>query len=150
MEAVIFCGLQASGKTTYYARHFLKTHLRISMDLLRTRNKEQIFLQTCLNTGQAFVIDNTNPTREDRRRYLEPAKAFRFRTTGYFFHTLPDAAMQRDVLRPLKEQIPVPGILGTYKRLQPLRASEGFDRLYWVAIKEEGFVVMEGEWQPTP
>lgn len=145
MEAIIFCGLQASGKTTYYAQYFVKTHFRISLDLLRTRNKERIFLQACLTTGQAFVVDNTNPVPEDRRRYIEQAKSFRFRVVGYFFHTLPAAAIQRDALRAAKEQIPLPGIFGTYKKLQPLRFSEGFDALFWVEIINNQFVVTTGE-----
>jgi predicted kinase len=147
MEAIIFCGLQASGKTTYYAQHFVKTHFRISLDLLHTRNKEHIFLQACLTTGQAFVVDNTNPAPEDRRRYIEQAKAFRFRVVGYFFYTLPAAAIQRDARRAAKEQIPVPGIYGTYKKLQPLKFNEGFDELFWVEIRESHFVVTSGEWQ---
>ena len=146
MEAIIFCGLQASGKTTYYVQHFLKTHLRISLDLLRTRNKERIFLQACLATGQRFVIDNTNPLPANRQPYIEAAKAHRFRVVGYFFHTLPAAAIRRDGLRTAKEQVPLPGIFGTYKKLQPLQYSEGFDQLYWVEIGQDGFVVTEGEW----
>ncbi len=146
MEAIIFCGLQASGKTTYYAQHLLKTHLRISLDLLHTRNKEYIFLQACLDTGQAFVVDNTNPTPADRQRYIVPAKARGFRVAGYFFHTLPAAALQRDALRSAREQIPPAGIFGTYKKLQQLQYSEGFDALFWVAIHNGGFVVTAGEW----
>jgi len=70
MEAVVFCGIQASGKTTYYARHFLHTHVRISLDLLRTRHRETLFLEACLETQMRFVADNTNPTREERARYV--------------------------------------------------------------------------------
>jgi predicted kinase len=40
MQAVIFIGIQGSGKTSYYAAHFLKTHMRLSLDMLKTRNKE--------------------------------------------------------------------------------------------------------------
>lgn len=58
MEAIIFCGIQACGKTTFYLQNFFKTHLRISLDLFNTRRKENIFLvQTCLETQQRFVVD---------------------------------------------------------------------------------------------
>jgi hypothetical protein len=66
MEAVIFCGIQATGKTSFFKEKFFKTHIRISLDLLNTRNKEQTFIDTCLATQQRHVIDNTNPTREER------------------------------------------------------------------------------------
>ena len=66
MEAIIFVGLQGSGKTSFYKDRFFATHVRISLDLLKTRHREDRILEVCLGTDQRFVIDNTNPTREDR------------------------------------------------------------------------------------
>ena len=74
MEAIIFTGLQGSGKSSFYKERFFTTHMRISLDLMRTRNRERQFLALCLETGQRFVIDNTNPTRQDRAKYIEAAK----------------------------------------------------------------------------
>jgi len=37
MEAVIFVGLQAAGKSTFYRERFFDTHVRINLDMLRTR-----------------------------------------------------------------------------------------------------------------
>ncbi len=64
METVILCGLQATGKTTFFKETFFKTHIRISLDQLNTRNKEHKFLEVCYQTQQRFVVDNTNPTKE--------------------------------------------------------------------------------------
>jgi predicted kinase len=36
MEAVIFTGLQATGKSSFFKERFFSTHVRISLDLLRT------------------------------------------------------------------------------------------------------------------
>src|SRR5690242_21811350 len=66
VEAVVFCGIQASGKTTFYRRRFAETHVRLSMDLLRTRRREAILLEACLRAGPPFVIDNPNGTPADR------------------------------------------------------------------------------------
>jgi predicted kinase len=82
MEAIVLCGIQGSGKTTFYRERFLDTHVRVAMDLLRTRAREQAFLELCLRTQQRFVVDNTNPTAADRRRYVEPARAAGFRVIG--------------------------------------------------------------------
>ena len=41
MEAIVFIGLQASGKSSFYKERFFSTHVRISLDLLRTRNRER-------------------------------------------------------------------------------------------------------------
>src|SRR5215213_10574197 len=84
-EAVVFCGVQAAGKSTYYRERFFETHVRISMDLLKTRNRERLLLEACLLAKQPFVVDNTNPLAADRARYVHPARAAGFAVTGYFF-----------------------------------------------------------------
>src|ERR1043166_435764 len=65
MEAIIFIGIQGSGKTTFYRERFSDTYVRVSLDLLKTRSREKAFLETCWKTGQLFVIDNTNPRAAD-------------------------------------------------------------------------------------
>lgn len=40
MEAVILCGIQASGKSAFYSERFFHTHVRINLDMLRTRRRE--------------------------------------------------------------------------------------------------------------
>ena len=74
MEAVILVGLQGAGKSTFYRERFFATHMRINLDMLKTRHRERRMLQTCIETGQRFVVDNTNATRTERHVYLESAK----------------------------------------------------------------------------
>jgi predicted kinase len=40
MEAVILIGVQGGGKTSFFREHFLHTHVRISLDVLRKRHRE--------------------------------------------------------------------------------------------------------------
>ncbi|HEX2532350.1 MAG TPA: ATP-binding protein [Chitinophagaceae bacterium] len=141
MEAIIFCGIQASGKSSFYRERFFHSHLRISLDLLRTRNKERQLLETCIRLQQRFVVDNTNPTKEDRARYIGPAKAGRFQVIGYFFQTGVEEALLRNSTRTGKEQVPVAGVRGTYKKLEAPVYEEGFDALYSVAIADGQFLV---------
>lgn len=142
MEAVIFCGIQGSGKTTFYRERFFDTHVRINLDMLRTRHRERVLLRACLETRQPFVVDNTNPTAEERARYVRPANAARFRVVGYFFEATPREAIGRNKGRAPRDRIPVVGILGTYKRVEVPRKEEGFDELYRVRAEgERGFAV---------
>ena len=46
MEAVIFVGIQGSGKSSYYKERFFRTHFRINLDMLRTRRYLQELRQT--------------------------------------------------------------------------------------------------------
>ncbi|HWE94100.1 MAG TPA: hypothetical protein VG269_09070 [Tepidisphaeraceae bacterium] len=43
MEAVIFCGVQGSGKSTFFRERFFDTHLRLNLDMLRTRHRGTLF-----------------------------------------------------------------------------------------------------------
>lgn len=141
MEAIIFCGIQASGKTTFYKDRFFRTHVRISLDLFNTRRKEDIFLQTCFDTQQRFVIDNTNATKKARQHNITRAKQCKFKVIGYYFHSTLGEAITRNKNRTGKEVIPIAGIAGTLKRLQVPEFEEGFDMLYKVTIVNNAFEV---------
>jgi predicted kinase len=144
MEAVVFCGVQGSGKTTLYRDRFLETHARVSMDLLRTRGREEAFVRVCLDTGQRFVVDNTNPTPSERRRYVEPARAAGFRVIGYLVEVDPAEALARNAQRPAGRRVHVAGVVGTGRRLQRPTLEEGFDEL-WHATEAPG-----GGWRVEP
>jgi predicted kinase len=137
MEAVVLCGVQGSGKTTLYRDRFLDTHVRVSMDLLRTRKREAAFVRTCLETRQAFVVDNTNPTPADRRRYVEPARAAGFRVLAYLVEVDDVEALARNAERDARERVPARGVIGTRRRLQRPTPEEGFDEL-WHATAAPG------------
>ena len=71
MEAVILIGLQGCGKSSFAKERFFHSHVRISLDLLKTRHREQLLLDACLATDQRFVVDNTNPTVAARLKYID-------------------------------------------------------------------------------
>jgi predicted kinase len=142
MEAVIFIGIQGSGKSTFFRERFFDTHVRINLDMLRTRRREELLVAACLQGGQPFVIDNTNPLRSDRARYIEPARAGGFRTVAYFFEASLREAMQRNNLRAGKQKVPAPAVAAAFKKLVPPSADEGFDEIYTVTLPAaRGFLV---------
>jgi predicted kinase len=143
MEAVIFCGIQATGKTTFFKEKFFKTHMRISLDQLNTRNKELKFIETCLLTQHPFVIDNTNPSMEERAIYIAIAKANKFKVIGYYFQSKLADALSRNSQRIGKENIPEIGIKGTFKRLMLPTMEEGFDELYYISAENNKFIIKE-------
>ena len=122
-------------------RKFFNTHVRISMDQLNTRNKENIFINTCLSIQQPFVIDNTNPTKKDRLKYIELSKARKFKVIGYYFQSNLEKAIERNQNRTGKEKIPEIGLRGTFKKLELPTRDEGFDELYYVEIAGNDFLI---------
>ncbi len=145
MEAVVFIGLQASGKSSFYKERFFNSHVRISLDLLKTRHRETRILDVCLETNQRFVIDNTNPTRAERSRFMGPVKAARVRYTisGYYFESRVEDCLRRNAQRPESERVPNVAILSVAKKLELPSFEEGFDQLFYVRLTEAGFVVEE-------
>lgn len=143
MEAVLFIGIQGAGKSTFYQRRFADTHIRINKDMLKTRYREQVFLQASILAKQPFVVDNTNVLAAERATYIEPAKAAGFRIVGYYFPVPVKHAIGRNHKREGKKKVPVPAILGTQKRLQPPRREEGFDELHCVTVTEADEFVVE-------
>lgn len=142
MEMILFIGGQAAGKSTFYQQHFRDTHLRINLDMLRTRHREAILLEACLRMKQPFVVDNTNPTLKDRQRYIPLARAADFRVVGYYFAIRLEIALQRNALREGRQLIPEKGVLATCRQLQRPAWSEGFDALHHVrAVDGQHFIV---------
>lgn len=145
MEAVIFVGLQASGKSSFYRERFFSTHVRISLDLLRTRHRERRMLNLCLETQQPFVIDNTNPTCDDRRRYIEPARSAGFSIAGYYFSGQISECLVRNQQR--NQPVPDAGLRATARKLQIPSIEEGFNSLNYVRLGASGIVIED--WRAT-
>jgi predicted kinase len=143
MNMILFTGIQAAGKSTFYRERFFTTHVRLNLDMLRTRTRESILFNACLEANQPFVVDNTNPTIADRARYIGPALAANFSIVGYFF--LPDlsGSIARNAARSKPSRVPFPAIYGTHKKLEPPTLSEGYNELYTVSIGPEGNFIIE-------
>jgi len=138
MHLILLAGLPASGKTTFYREHFLHTHVRLSMDLCKTREREDILLYACLAAKQPVVIDNTNATAAARKRYLDLAKSASFKTSLYFLDVNTRQAVAMNSRRTGKSKVPNVAIFGTQKKLQRPTAAEGFDEIFRVIPTSEG------------
>ena len=139
-KAIILMGIQGSGKSTFYRKRFLE-YVHINLDTLHTRNKEKTLLEECLNKKASFVIDNTNPTKEDRARYIQAAKEHGYEIEGYFLQSVLSACLERNQQRTGKARVPDKAIACTYNKLQMPSDEEGFDRLYFVKIEQDEFII---------
>lgn len=143
MEAVILIGLQGSGKSTFCRDRFYDSHVRINLDMLRTRGREKILFGACIAAKQAFVVDNTNPSVADRQRYIGPAKEAGFTIIGYCFPLGIDVCRARNLSRPEQRRVPDMAILGTAKKLDHPKPSEGFDKIMYARPDGQGGFCVE-------
>lgn len=143
MEAVVLVGIQASGKSTFFRERFFRTHVRINLDMLRTRHRERMLLEACIASKQPFVVDNTNPEPSDRARYILPAREHGFRVVGYFFRSSIAESLVRNAARDECERVSELAIRGTRGRLVVPSLDEGFDALSFVRVDAAGGFTVE-------
>lgn len=141
MQAAILIGVQGSGKSTFCREVLFGTHVRINLDMLRTRRREQMLLDACIAAKQSFVVDNTNITRELRRHYIALARAAHFDIVGYFFETPRELALERNRARPEGQRVPDVAIHTMLRQLEIPTMEEGFDELLRVRAIDGSFVV---------
>lgn len=140
-KAIIFIGIQASGKSSFYKEFFKDSFIHINLDTLHTRNKENLLLKNCFEQNQSFVVDNTNPTIENRAVYIQAAKEHNYFIEGYFFQSILSDCIKRNEMRVGKACIPNKAIAATSNRLELPSYQEGFDKLYFVSIQSEQFMI---------
>ncbi len=155
MDLVIFIGLQAAGKSTFYRARFAETHALVSKDLMgrggKGRGKRKSVRQaeqvtSALAPGRSVVVDNTNPAPEDRADLIALARAYDARVIGYLFTSSLRDALKRNRARGGQARVPDVALYATRKRLVPPSDAEGFDALYSVRLTpggEGGFEVQE-------
>lgn len=139
MELIIFIGIPASGKSSFYKEYFFNSHIRVSLDLLNTRNKEGKLMQFCFNTHSKMVIDNNNITSNEREKYITIARNNKYKIIAYYFESNINECLERNKNR--KENIPEIGVKSKYKELEKPSKEEGFEELYYVKIEDGKFII---------
>ena len=140
----IMIGIQGSGKSTF-CQKYLPNFYRINLDTLKTRHQEQLAIDECFRCGRNFVIDNTNPTIDERGKYILRAKKEGYKILGYFMESKIKDCIERNNQRTGKACIPATAIAATSNKLQLPSYDEGFDELYFV--KNNGLDMAIEDWR---
>jgi predicted kinase len=147
MELVILIGLQGAGKSTFYQERFAGTHVHISKDNFRhdrrPARRQTMLVDEALSAGRSVVVDNTNPTVADRAPLIAQAHAHGATAIGYYLAAPLALCLERNRRRAGKQRVPDVALYATSKRLEPPSYAEGFDRLCYVRIADDGTVAVE-------
>ncbi|XP_014773495.1 uncharacterized protein F21D5.5 isoform X1 [Octopus bimaculoides] len=74
-ELILLVGYPAGGKTTFVKTHLEPAHyVHINRDILGNWKKCVALCRQNLENGKSVVVDNTNPDKESRKRYIDVAK----------------------------------------------------------------------------
>ncbi len=153
MELVIFVGLQASGKTSFYRSRLAATHAHVSKDNFRNNKnrdrRQQELITAALARGQSVVVDNTNPTPAERVPLILLGRSLGARIVGYYFESRLEDCKTRNAGRQGVQRVPDVALHVTMSKLQRPSLAEGFDQLFHVRLTDEpGFAV--SEWSEEP
>ena len=127
---VIFVGLPASGKSTYYLENFAATHVHVSKDLLPRGGRQEPLIEKALAAGRSVVVDNTNPSPVIRAPLIAIGRRHGARIVGYFFEVDVKTALVRNRGREGKGRVPDVALFVTKKKLVPPSYDEGFDEIH--------------------
>jgi len=147
MELVIFIGLQGAGKSSFYRARFADSHALVSKDRLRNNRRparrQRQLIEEALLAGQSVVVDNTNPTVQDRADVIDLGRRHGATVIGYYFESRLEDCLARNRQRPGKERVPDVALHTVARKLHLPSAAEGFDRLCFVRLAgDQSFEVL--------
>jgi predicted kinase len=92
-----------------------------------------------VNSGKSCVIDNTNVSVSERKKYIDIAKKHSYKIIGYYFRSSIDECRVRNARRCGKKQVPEVALRNRSAHLERPSMQEGFDELHYVKIVDDKF-----------
>lgn len=131
-KMIVFVGIPASGKSTYYREHFSYTFCRVNLDSFKNnkRFKEECTMYGFCQMKTDFVVDNTNLTIQSRKHYIELAKNWGYSPIAYYFIPNKDLSIERNKYR--TNNVPNIAIYSVIKKIEEPSLEEGFDGIVYV------------------
>ncbi|MFE9899461.1 ATP-binding protein [Streptomyces achromogenes] len=142
-DLAVLVGLQASGKSTFYARCLSDRYELVGKDLFPrgARNKQARQMRLVaehLAAGRPVAVDNTNPSPQEWAPLVAAARALGATVTAYWFPPDVPGSLRRNAAREGRARVPDVGVLATLERLRRPSVADGFDAVYEVRFDGRG------------
>ena len=126
-------GLQGCGKSTWVLEHLAATHAVVSKDhwpnARRRQERQERVVTEHLAAGRSVVVDNTNPTREERAALVALAEQVGVPARAVWLDLPLATCLERNLAREGRAQVPLVAVLATRRRLVRPTPDEGFVRV---------------------
>ena len=86
-EMIINVGFPGSGKTYYTKNYLINDYEHINQDELKTEKKCLNKCEELMKKGYSVVIDNTNPSKDKRKKFIELAQKYDYNCKCNYFKT---------------------------------------------------------------
>jgi predicted kinase len=143
VDVAVLVGLQASGKSTFYAQRLSGRYALVSKDLFPrgAKNKQRRqtrLVEDHLTAGRSVAVDNTNPSPQEWGPLVEAAHARGSTVTAYWFPPDVAGSLRRNAAREGRARVPDIGVLATLERLREPSPADGFDAVREVSLDGRG------------
>jgi D-glycero-D-manno-heptose 1,7-bisphosphate phosphatase len=141
-ELVVMCGIPGIGKS-YVAENFFPYHQRVNLDSIHemlspggfdkknlrlARTIEETIINDCLVREIPLIVDNTNITKENRKKYIDFAGKFNVDIKAVYFEPDQKLAIEQNSKR--ERKVPLVAIYRMVKDFEMPSISEGFSQVY--------------------
>ena len=138
-EVIILIGPPGSGKSSLSEN--LSDFTVVSRDILKYKTKCIKLMNDVLKTGGKVIVDNTNPTRDARKDYIEVAKKYGKKVLAISINITKEQSMFLVNYRCKKnktKRIPDVAIHTYFKKYEKPIKGEGFDKIVERTFVPEG------------
>jgi bifunctional polynucleotide phosphatase/kinase len=101
---IINVGFPGSGKSFYTKHHIKGNYNYINRDNLKTKEKCIEVCKKAIEDNMSIVIDNTNPSEENRKDYIDIGKQNKYKIICLNFITSRELSMHNNIYRSLSTQ----------------------------------------------
>ena len=128
-EMMVLVGRPASGKSRIAEIYGQEGYQIVSKDVSKTLEKTLSIAEAAIAQGKSVIVDNTNPSQNDRSRYIQLAKKY----------NLPVRAIYLDVPRELNDHLHVIRTILGQKEHIPEIAYRNYNSNFQMPSLAEGF-----------